>query len=310
MLLSTKYISFQAEQSSEISGANILCLGNFDGVHYAHRTLLRTAKKLQSEKLTNAKCGVFCFEKPSTDYLSSQPQRHLTTLDQKLKYFADEGMDFAIIVDFPEVKDLSPEAFVNEVLIGQFACVATVCGYNYHFGKKGAGTHQLLETLLPVGCAVTVPPVYQNGDTVSSTRIRRLLDDGHIQQANDLLTVPFSLTAPVEHGKGLGRQLCAPTFNQHPPLEMLIPPHGVYLTRCNIDGKYFYGLTNIGTRPTVDTNDTLNLETHLLDYEGDLYQRNLTVEFLDYIRPEIRFESTKELQAQIQQDIKSAKERL
>ena len=306
---SVRYIPLQTEQS-EISEVNILCLGNFDGVHYAHRSLFHTAKKLKDEKIPNARVGVFCFEKLSTDFLSPNPPKHLTTLEQKLKYFSDEGMDFAYIADFPSLKDLSPDAFINDVLIAQCNCRAVVCGYNHRFGKGGAGTHQLLQDVFSKENAIAEPPIYKNGDTVSSTRIRKLLSQGKVKEANELLTVPFSITATVEHGKGLGRHLGAPTFNQTPQATLLIPARGVYLTRCNVAGQEYYGLTNIGTHPTVDVDAQLNLETHLLHFEGDLYQKELRIEFLDYIRPEQRFESKEALQKQIQQDIKAAQERL
>jgi riboflavin kinase/FMN adenylyltransferase len=307
---SVKYISLQTEQSSVVSEANILCLGNFDGVHFAHRTLLREAKKMQAEKLTQAKCGVLCFARPSADFLSSNPPKHLTTLEQKLNRFADEGMDFAFVVDFESVKDLSPEEFVNDILIAQCGCKGAVCGYNYRFGKRGAGTPELLQKLLTPNPVITVPSIYVDGDTVSSTRIRGLLNQGNVKEANALLTVPYSITARVEHGKGLGHKLGSPTFNQTPPAEVLIPARGVYLTRSVMEGKSYYGVTNIGIRPTVDTDAQINLETHLLDFSGDLYQKELTVEFLDYIRPEQQFEGIDALQKQIQKDIQTAKERI
>ena len=303
-----QYISLQDKHQNTLSEANIICLGNFDGVHFAHRTLLREAQKLKHEKLTDAKCGVLCFRKPSCDYFSQNPPKHLTTLAQKLQFFADEGMDFALVIDFGAIKDFSGEQFVNDILIGQCACIATVCGYNYRFGKGGTGNYELLQQLFAPGNTIVVPAIHQDGDTVSSTRIRELLKVGKVKEANALLTVPFSIMAPVERGKGLGRHLGAPTFNQTPPEELLIPARGVYLTRCTVDDQYYYGLTNIGTHPTVDIDAPLNFETHLLNFEGDLYQKELKIEFLDYIRPEQRFESKEALQKQIQQDIKVAKE--
>ena len=305
-----KYISFQTEQSNAISEANILCLGNFDGVHFAHRALLRQAKKLQAEQMPFAKCGVLCFERPSADFLSSNPPKHLTTLEQKLKYFADEGMDFAFVADFEALQGLSPEDFVKDVLIGECACRAAVCGYNYRFGNRGAGTDTLLKELLAPQPVIAVQPIYLDGDTVSSTRIRALLAEGKMKEANELLTMPFSFTAPVEHGKALGRRLGTPTVNQTLPDEMLIPARGVYLTRCTIDGTSYFGVTNIGTRPTVDSNAALNVETYLLNFDGDLYQKEIRVEFLDFIRPEKQFASVEALQKQIQEDIKTARERI
>ncbi len=307
---SVKYISLQTEHSSTISEVNILCLGNFDGVHFAHRTLLREAKKLQKEKMPQAKCGVFCFERPSGDFLSPNPPKHLTTLEEKMKYFAEEGMDFVFLVDFELIKELSPEAFVNDILIAQCGCAGAVCGYNYHFGKFGVGTPERLQEMLAPNPVITVPPIFMNGDTVSSTRIRALLENGKIKEANTLLTIPYSITASVEHGKGLGHKMGFPTFNQTFPKEMQLPANGVYLTRCIIEGTPYYGVTNCGIRPTVDVDASPNIETHLLNFTGDLYQKELTVEFLDYIRPEQKFASIDALQKQIQQDIKAAQERI
>ena len=309
-MTSIKYISFQTEQKLAVSEANILCLGNFDGVHLAHRTLLRKAKKMQAEQLPHARVGVFCFEKPSTCFLSSNPPAQLTTLEQKLQYFADEGMDFAYIADFKALQGLSPEEFVNDILVSQCSCKAAVCGFNYRFGKGGKGTPELLQSLLGKSFVTVQPAVEYNGTTVSSTRIRELLKQGKVKEANTLLTTPFSIVAFVEHGKGLGRHLGSPTFNQIQTEEMMIPAHGVYLTRCKIDGCSYYGLTNIGIRPTVDVDAKVNFETHLFNFDGDLYNKELCVEFLDYIRPEQRFENTEALQKQIQQDIKTAQELL
>ncbi|MBO7273814.1 MAG: bifunctional riboflavin kinase/FAD synthetase [Clostridia bacterium] len=301
-----KYISLQTEHSSNNSEANILCLGNFDGVHFAHRAILSEAMKMKNEQIPNAKCGVLCFEKPSGDFLFSNPPKHLTTLEQKLKHFSAEGMDFALIVDFQTIRGLSPEEFID-FLIQQCACVGAICGYNYHFGKGGKGDYILLQKLFSPKPVTVVPPVYKNGDTVSSTRIRSLLESGKVKEANELLTVPFSITAPVLHGKGLGHQMGTPTFNQFPADDLLIPARGVYFTRSIIDNQAYYGLTNIGTHPTVDTNAELNVETHLFDFKGDLYQKEITVEFLDYIRPEQQFENLEALQNQIQKDILFAK---
>ena len=305
-----QYIPLQAEHSNVISGANILCLGNFDGVHLAHRTLLRKAKELQTKKLPHARVGVFCFEKPSTHFLYANPPAQLTTLEQKLKFFAEEGMDFAFVADFKALQELSPEEFINDILIARCFSQGVVCGFNYRFGKGGKGTPELLQSAFGDEFTTVQSAVAYNGSTVSSTRIRGLLNKGKIAEANKLLTTPYSITATVERGKGLGRHLGAPTFNQTPPSDILIPPRGVYLTHCKIDGQGYYGLTNIGTHPTVDVDAALNLETHLLHFSGDLYQKELRIEFLEYIRPEQRFDTFEALQEQIQKDIESVKERL
>ena len=301
-----EYISLQTEKAVMTSEANIICLGNFDGVHMAHRALLKEAKRLQKERIPTASCGVFCFRQPSSDFLFDPPPRHLCTLEQKLARFAEEGMDFAILADFQALQGVSPEDFVTDVLQSQCGCVAAVCGYNYRFGKRGAGTPELLSSLLP-GLVSVQPEIRFNGSPVSSTRIRSLLMQGDIEEANRLLTLPYSITAEVVHGKKLGRRLGTPTLNQSIPTDMQIPRAGVYVTDVIIDGKCYRGVTNIGTHPTVDAAAPLNCETYLLDFCGDLYGKTATVHFLHFIRPEQRFDSVEQLRLQIEADVAVAK---
>lgn len=286
---------------------SVVCLGNFDGVHIGHRALLRKAREWRSQAFPDAALCVFCFVKPSSDYLSPAPHSHLCSLEQKLERFAEEGMEYAILADFEQIRGFSPAQFVDTVLHKGCHCAAAVCGFNYRFGKGGSGTPDLLASLLQAPVSV-VPEVRELGDTVSSTRIRSLLWSGDVQTAATLLGAPYALSAEVVHGKALGHEMGIPTVNQHFPHGALIPRHGVYITACRIGAHCYRGISNVGVRPTVDRDAPVNCETHLLDWSGDLYGQRITVSFLKFLRPERKFESIEELTAQIKADAEAAKQ--
>ena len=146
-----------------------------------------------------------------------------------------------------------------------------------------------------------------SGETVSSTRIRRLLSNGAVEEAAVLLTRPFSFQAPVVHGKSLGHKIGFPTLNQYFPREILIPKHGVYITDCDVDGHLVRGISNVGVHPTVDRSAAVNCETHLPDFHADLYGTSVTVHFLKFLREEQRFDSIEALTDQIRKDVEAAK---
>lgn len=285
--------------------ATVLCLGNFDGVHMAHRALLHSAKELRDTTVPNAMCGVLCFHDLSADFLQKGTPAHLCTEAQKIDRFRDEGMDFVIFADFHSLCHLSPEAFVREILIERCRCVGAVCGFNYHFGKNATGTADTLRELLNTPVIVQ-SEIRKNNQTVSSTHIRNLIANADMEAATDLLTIPYGFSAPVLHGKKLGRTLGIPTINQVFPEKMLIPPHGVYITDCEIDGKHYRGVTNVGVHPTVDDNASVNCETFLLNFSSEIYDKHVSISFLKYLRAEQKFENTEALCAQIKQDIERA----
>ena len=300
-------LSLQTMQPAPIPTACVLCLGNFDGVHIAHRALLNTAKNLRAHRFPDAVCGVFCFDPPSSDFFGTGEPAHLASLSEKLSYFRDEGAEYAFLADFSALRDMSAEQFATEILKDYCHCVAAVCGFNFRFGHKGAGEPSLLKSLLGIPVEVKAE-IQADGKTVSSSRIRTLLRNGRPEEAAALLNRPYSIRSEVLHGKALGRKWGFPTINQAFPEGMLIPRHGVYITDCTLpDGSHRRGISNVGIHPTVDQNATINCETHLLDFDGDLYGDEITVSFLHFIRPEMKFETQKALQEQIERDLESAK---
>jgi riboflavin kinase/FMN adenylyltransferase len=283
----------------------VLCLGNFDGMHLAHQALIRRAKDLRDSHLQNAVCGVFCFRKPSWCFLSKNPPKQLCTLTQKLEAMRNAGVEYVYLADFPSISSLTPNEFLEKILVDSCRAVGVVCGFNYRFGVNGSGSSTDLLAFFGENASV-VGEIQVNCQTVSSTRIRTLLNEGDVRRAALFLGKPYALTAPVVHGKSLGKKLGAPTLNQFFPHEQLIPKCGVYATQCKVDGKTYRGVSNVGIRPTVDKDASINCETYLIGFCGNLYERELTVEFLEFLRPEQKFSSPEDLALQIQSDIEAA----
>ena len=299
-------ICLKSNREIPIPKSTVLALGNFDGVHLAHRLLIEQAVALRDQKFPEAKCGVFCFTADSVDAMSPHPQPHLCTQDEKLERFAACGADFVLLADFASMREFSPEMFVREILQAEYRCVAAVCGFNYRFGKAAAGNAELLKSLMN-GSAMIQEPVTVDGEPVSSTRIRRLLAEGQAEQAARLLTEPYSIYTEVLHGKKLGRSLGFPTINQPFPKGSVLPRYGVYLTDCEVEGRHYRGVSNVGVHPTVDAPDRVspNCETFLLDFSGDLYGKRVRTAFLRFLRAEQTFASVEELREQIERDIRN-----
>ncbi len=290
----------------------VLCIGNFDGVHLGHRQLVNAVlEKYESLKktYTHLTCGAWFFD--SNFYKNTV---EIYSLDEKLDVFASLGLEYAIIADFNDMKSLSPDEFVVSVLQDNCKCIHAVCGENFRFGSKASGTSHSLVDLMH-GNATIVPLMsvkesidYENDIVVSSTYIRSLLADGHICRANHLLGRNYSILEPVVHGKALGRTLGIPTINQNVNSKQLILKNGIYATDCTINGRKYLGVTNVGVRPTVEENGRKNIETHIIDFDGDCYDQYVKVEFMARIRDEMKFDTIEDLKAQIKLDINKTRE--
>lgn len=288
-------------ETSSIDVPTVLCIGDFDGVHLGHRQLVASVlenhkklKKLHPSLVS----GAWFFN--SNSYKAA---REIYTIDEKLNVFASLGIDYAIIADFDEMKSLSPDAFVNDVLQNRCNCIHAVCGENFRFGAKAAGDSNYLKHMM-CGNATIVPLMaVDNSTVISSTYIRSLLENGDILKANSLLGKPYSVCEPVIHGKALGRTLGIPTINQNVQGKQFILKNGIYSTECTVNGKKYFGVTNVGVRPTVDDDGHKNMETYIIDFDEDCYDKFVTVEFLHRVRDEMKFESLDALKAQIQKDI-------
>ncbi len=282
----------------------VLALGTFDGVHIAHQKLLSCAEALKSSLSADA-VGAWCFEESPHSLLSGNGSLTLTENSDKIRLLLDHGADFVISAKFEDFRSIEAELFVREVLISGLKCIGTVCGYNHRFGRGGLGSSELLKSIFGKKSAVTVPEVRLGDETVSSTAIREHIKLGEIELASKMLSRPLSFSSVVESGKKLGRRLGFPTANQKLPSGLFGLKRGVYATRCIFeDGQAYIGVSNIGVRPSIESGDdhTLNSETYLIGFSGELYGRSLRIELHSFLREEKKFSSLDELSAAIEND--------
>lgn len=300
-----KFINLKTKsEEAFLSSPSVLCIGNFDGVHLGHRQLVETVLDEYSvlkDNYSSLVSGAWFFD--SNFYKSVD---EIFSIDEKLNVFAELGLDYAIIADFNDMKSLSPEEFVKSILKTECSCIHAVCGENFRFGKMALGNAKMLSELMCSNVSV-VPLLSVENHIVSSTYIRELLASGNIEDANYLLCSKYSISEKVVHGKALGRKLGIPTVNQNVCKKKLILKNGIYATVCTIDEKKYYGVTNVGVRPTVDNNEIKNVETYIIDFDGDCYDKEIKVEFIYRIRDEIRFADVNQLKQQITKDIEVAK---
>lgn len=274
----------------------IYALGFFDGVHLGHQALLDAVKNLALPGMR----GVVTFlDHPDTLVLGQTPGLINTPEDRELllKHY---GMDRIVALPFDEKTRSTPWRAFLEDLRQNYGAAGFVCGEDFRFGAKGAGNAALLagycrEAGLPFA---VVPEQTVDGCRVSSTRIRELLAEGKMEQADVCMGHPYILTGTVVHGHQLGRTLGIPTANLAFPKGLATPRFGVYGCTTYIDGKTYLAVTNLGTRPTVEGRH-ITVEPWILDYEGDLYGRTVTLEFHCFLRPERKFSSLEELKTTI-----------
>lgn len=269
-------------------------LGSFDGLHLGHRQVI--GNTLSAPGLRPA---VITFQQNPSFSLQKKPVPLLTTNEQKLALLEEMGVEVVYLLPFDRIRDMEPEDFV-EALYRVCRIRALSCGFNFRFGKNGRGDAGLLKELCrEKGISLSVtPPVSVAGETVSSTRIRACLEQGDVQQAGQLLGRPFGYDFEVTHGRQLGRTWGTPTINQPFPAGYVLPRFGVYASLVEVEGQKYYGVTNIGVKPTVGSDCALS-ETWIPEFSGDLYGKKVPVELLDFIRPERKFDSLDQLKNEI-----------
>ena len=288
------------------SAPTTVAVGIFDGVHIAHRHVINTAAELA--KSMGAQCCVFTFDTKSVSTKSGTP---LLTEDEKLRRLEESGAQTVVSLDFSLLRDMQPQSFVNDILLGKNAlnCRAVVCGKDLRFGKNAEGDIQLLETLCTkAGVTVTaLELMHSGGEVISTTRIKKLVENGECEKANSLLGEDICYTLPVTHGNEIGRKMGFPTINQTFPKGLFLPLFGVYCSKAVIGGKAYQSVSNIGVKPTIGSASPC-IETHIFDFSGDIYGECVTVSLKNFLRAEQRFESRKQLFEQIAKDKQRAKE--
>ncbi|MGB7848381.1 MAG: bifunctional riboflavin kinase/FAD synthetase [Candidatus Acidiferrum sp.] len=297
------------KEGMELSGrGSVVAIGTFDGIHLGHQKVLEFAIKRAKE--CGAVSTALTFEPPPVKVLRPEvaPAR-ISTNQQRMDWFGVLGLEAAVVLPFTkELAALTPEEFVEQILVRQLQVRAVVVGGNFRFGHKQAGDVKFLRELgMREGFEVVVhTPVRLDGEIVSSTLIRKLLAEGDVRHAARLLGRPFVLTGEVVSGTGTGRKFTFPTLNLRPEQELL-PARGVYITRTVLEGETssHRSVTNVGMRPTFN-GAGLSVETHLLDYSGNFTPKKIEIRFWKRLREEKKFSGPEELKEQIAKDIAKA----
>jgi len=297
-----------AEKFGTGERGSVVAIGTFDGIHIGHQKVLRYAIELAKDN--GAVATALTFEPPPAKLLrpESAPSR-ISTNQQRMDWFGAVGMEAAVVLPFTkDLAALSAEDFVREILVHRLNVRAVVVGDNFRFGHKHAGDVKFLREMgMHEGFEVVVhTPVMLDGEIVSSTLIRRLISQGDVRHAAQLLGRPFELTGEVVSGTGMGRKFTFPTLNLSSEQELL-PACGVYVTRTVLEGEAssHRSVTNVGVRPTFN-GSRLSVETHLLDYSGHFTPKRIEIRFWKRLRAEKKFGSAEELKEQIAKDIAAA----
>lgn len=283
----------------------VIVIGKFDGVHLGHKLLFENAVLKAEEK--NCLSAAFTFDR------NLSGNKLLTTNAEKKSLIEEAGIDILIEYPFTEIMSMEAEDFVKEILVRRLRAKVIVAGSDCGFGKNRKGNAALLQSLSREAGfeAVILEKVKVDGQTVSSTYARSLVEKGDMEEAAKVLGHEFLINGSVVKGNQLGRTWDFPTINMLPDEQKIMPPNGVYASRVYVEGMWHDSVTNIGRKPTVDSeNEMISVETYIFDFDGDLYGKNLDVKLYRFIRKETRFDSFAELKEQIGRDSRMAREYL
>lgn len=286
-----------------------VALGKFEGIHRGHQLLL---DEIIKQKKNGLQSVVFTFDMPPRSVLKGERDyQQIYTKEERHQLLKRQNID--ILIEHPftrEFASLEPEEFVRHVLLEKAGAKAVVVGTDFRFGRKRSGDINVLKELSETFGfkLIVIDKLKVDQEDVSSTRIRNFLEHGQMEEAERLLGRPYSIVGTVVHGKALGRTIQIPTVNQITDHTKLIPPNGVYVSKVHVDGETFYGITNIGVKPTVEEHAIKGIETNIFNFDQDIYGKIIEVELLHYHRPEMRFASVNELRACMTDDISYAKD--
>lgn len=298
--------------SSSFSGAAAdaaVCLGNFDGVHLGHQALLFENDHLAKQQGLLRRVVTF---EPHPRLLMGDPSFRYIYPDElkTLRIQRTGAVDELIAMRFDEIlRQMGPEAFFEEILLGRYRAKAITVGDDFRFGRYGEGSPETLARLCD-SCGIhleILPRITLKGSAVSSSRIREYLEDGDIETASELLGSPYQIRGTVHQGKHVGRKLHAPTVNVWFEEHQVVPKRGVYASQIRIGDRLFHGISNVGINPTFG-GERPRTETYIFDFDEDVYGEEIEVGLLHFMRPERTFESPEALREQIDRDIDHVKE--
>lgn len=282
----------------------VVALGKFEGLHKGHQLLLDELERYKREKGYTS--IMFTFDRPPKLVIKGKRERTIYTKKERCYKLQKTSLD--VLIEHPFTKEfsqLSPEEFVKGVLIDKLDVRVIVVGFDFGFGYKRQGNVEVLKRLSEkYGYElVVIPECTVHGEKAGSTLIRKYLETGNLEAVNDFMNEPYSVISKVVHGNAIGRALIGlPTANQFPDPHKLLPPKGVYVTRIIHQDQEYYGITNIGTKPTVEDYEITGVETYIFNFDKNIYGEIIEVQFLHYKRPEMKFSGLEELAEQMKAD--------
>lgn len=298
------------ENLDDITGIEptVVALGNFDGVHYGHQEVIKNVVK--KAKADGLKAAVFTFSNHPKDLLpGAEKVKCILAQEDKFEIIENLGVDYLFSVPFDkDIMTMDRKDFVEKLLLDKFNMKAAYCGFNYSFGYKAKGNPDFLREMGEShGFEVNAMDPYMiNGNVVSSTFIRKLIADGDVDQCETYMGRNYFIEGEVVVGNRLGRTIGFPTSNLVIDPGMVTPPNGVYVTYCTYNGVRYPSITNVGVKPTIGTYNK-NVETHIFNFNKELYGKEIKVEFLKKTRDEVKFDDINKLSDQIVRDCIQAK---
>ncbi|HHT57065.1 bifunctional riboflavin kinase/FAD synthetase [Herbinix luporum] len=295
-----KYISENIDFNIKNSAVT---LGKFDGLHQGHQILIDKVLSLKEEGYTSV---MFTFLYHPYNLFSDNEIKLIFTEDEKKHILSQSGLDVLISYPFShDTKNIEPEDFIKNILVEKLDAKLIVVGNDFRFGRNRRGDINMLKAMEDIyGFKVISFEKKRWEDTIiSSSVIRNELQRGHMERVNNLLGRTYFIRGKVLDGRKIGRTIGMPTTNLLPPSNKLLPPCGVYTSRTIIDGVSYPGMTNIGYKPTVGKEKEKGVETYIFDFSKDLYGKEIDIELLEYVRPEIKFDSIEELKVKMEEDL-------
>lgn len=285
-----------------------IALGNFDGIHIGHQKLINTL--IEKCTIHNIEPCVYTFgNHPSAVITGGDSPPQITNIEMKKRIFQLLGVELLYLEKFSkEIMALSPEEFVKNILVDKLNCKIIVVGFDYSFGYKAQGNVELLKKMgkLHGFEVLEIPPVTMDNKKVGSTIIREFIKAGDIETANTFLGRPYTIYSKVVSGKRIGKQLGYPTANILIESSHLVPKEGVYATFVKFNNSIYKGATCVGTNPTFGTN-SISIETFILDFNEDIYDESIELEFIVRLRDQIKFDSIDALIKQMSNDVDNVK---
>lgn len=286
----------------------VIALGFFDGVHRGHGRLIEMAKQRAAE--LGAEPAVLSFDVSPESVITGRKVPLISSNSIREDIVKNVyGVDRTIFYHFDTQTMAMPWSDFIDSLVQRFSAIHFVIGHDFHCGYKGQGSPQRISEYCRekgLGCDI-IPKVTVDGITVSSTYIRELISQGDIQRANFFLGHAYTIAGIVQDGHKNGRKMGTPTINLICQPELLLPPHGVYITKVRLPQIEKSAVTNVGVRPTLGGKDEVSVESYILDFSGDLYGQYVSVDFYDFIRPEKKFSDTQQLREQILNDAETTR---